>query len=132
MLIDSVGAYSLTERDPSLELQSPDAEAVVDSIDLIDGGRYDQLHVVGHGPCGEEIEVGLSRGDHGCVELWINDSEGTHFLVRPRLEPDDAFTVISSGGQETDQLVRWLPKRTRTGSLPGDMRARSRSTVGAL
>ena len=96
-----------------LDLVDPSPEVVVDAVELIDGEHYDQLFLEARTPEDEQVRVCMGGGADGRVELFVisNDLDETHYLVRPGVEPRDAMTMVSSGGQSTDQLERWLPDR---------------------
>ncbi len=83
-------------------------------MELIDGERYDQLFLEGETPEAERIRVGMGGGGDGRVVLFIvSESLGeTHYLVRAGVEPHDALTTVTSGGQSTDTLKRWMLKRS--------------------
>jgi hypothetical protein len=87
--VDRVELFSLTEIDPMVQLDRPSARTVLDSVELIDGERYDQLYLEGETPDGERVRVCLGGGRGGRVEFFVI-SEGlgeTHYLVRPGVEP---------------------------------------------
>ena len=107
MHVDRVELFSLTEIDPMVQIDRPSARTVVDSMELIDGERYDQLYLEGETPDGERVRVCLGGGHGGRVEFFVI-SEGlgeTHYLVRPGVEPLDALTTVSTGGQETEVII---------------------------
>jgi hypothetical protein len=112
--IDLASIYPLTVEDPMLDLVGPRHEVVLDAVELVDGEHYDQIYLEGRTPEGERFRVGMGGGADGRVDLFVRseDMDETHYLVRPDVEPRDAMTTVSSGGQSTDQLERWLPDRS--------------------
>jgi hypothetical protein len=103
----SVYALDATSAEPSM--RRPTLAEIGHQLLRIDGSTFDQLYIEGDLDDGTRFFACVDDGTGGNVVLNVGIGDQANYLVgNEPTNGEPEYALITSGGQETDTLTRWV------------------------